>query len=99
MSVLWLDQVDPAEVGKHVRADGQHFTPLDVADMRAALSGHPWRELVVSVHRSKNAAKVARGRHRHAPRWSTPGLSLHTRKVGDHTAVVAKWTPTDRGTA
>lgn len=94
MELTWLD-----ELGNVRRVSGlvrvADFDAAELSDIRAALNAHPWRELVLSMHRTANAAKVARRRRKASARWSdTPGLTLHTRKViGDWTAVTAVWTP------
>jgi hypothetical protein len=73
----------------------EDFDPLELGAIRAGLGSHPWRELVISVHRTANAAKVARRRRTQSARWNdTPGLRLRTRKVVDEwTAVTAVWVP------
>ncbi len=95
--VTWLDQLVGAKPvtmpGALVRAGD--YDPVELADMFRALAAHPYRELVISMHQTPNAAKVARRRRRGSPRWHRDGVMLHTRKVvGDWTAVTAVYKPT-----
>lgn len=90
----WFDELVAEDVTDLVRESD--FDPTELADIRRWLNAHPWRELVISAHRTANAAKVVRRRRRNSARWSnTPGLGLRTRKLGieDWTVVTVVWVP------
>ncbi len=95
--VIWLDELTsttPVSVPAALVRAGD-FDPIELAEMFHALASHPFRDLVVSMHQTPNAAKVARRRRRGSPRWHRDGVTLHTRKVvGDWTAVTAVYRPT-----
>ncbi len=94
--VTWLDELSssaPVSIPGSLVRSGD-FNPVELADMFHALAAHPFRDLVVSMHQTPNAAKVARRRRRGSPRWHRDGVTLHTRKVvGDWTAVTAVYRP------
>lgn len=106
MSNWWADEVEGASAEffqNLVRPPGRYPQAVREAQEKRLLRqliSFPYREAVVSVHRSANGAKHGRRSLRELEPWkSAADITIHQKKLGHgYAAVVAKYVP-KKGTA
>lgn len=99
--LIWIDelqpQVDTGQVSLANMVVTDDFSETEVTLIRTRCDANPGRELVISMHKTSNAAQRVRERRQASDRWK--GLGIHTRRVpvpnstgarhDDWTAIVA----------